>query len=637
MSRFLPQRRLIALAACIPLSLAACGDSSLTGPEAEAESAGPMSAARGGRALTTATDPALAGAVFFLQPIAADAGEPAAFDASLTDVLTFSVCALEAGSCASTLAEFHATDEGAGRLRIDTDDAHYMAVWNQGRSRGSDVRITASIGALALASADMNGGNGAVPIKLRIENHPVIRTRAMRESGASATETAVVLAEEFGLDAEAILDLLFGDVDPYSPKEVGAALRIGLKKNAEETAKLFKKKEVPAEKTGEVLKEEYGYDVQKNVKAMYDAGYTERDVTDVAVDVYGATLEQTVDVLQNAGAKVERLIAATVEKFGASIENAEQKVVAALRTAGVSALIVAEGLRTGLEAGAVRVTELLRQSGFPVNDVTGALVSVFQLGPQNAPLVLQLGGYTAQQIGSVLGPVLGHSAQSAVLMLESLGFTAQEVMDAVRISYELGAETLAAYFRFTGFATSEIAAAFGTIFDMNPQSIADVLDGVGYTAGEIADALRASFGLGAQEVAQLLENAGATAAEIMNAMRDVYNLNAQTAAQVLRNLGFSAKVVAGALGNVYQAGANTVGVILANVGYTTNQVADVLRDVYGWSASQVTNFLDDTLGISQDDIENALAAAGYAAGEIRSAIEGIFGTVGGVFCGIFGC
>ncbi|MFW6201627.1 MAG: hypothetical protein ACOC8B_03550 [Gemmatimonadota bacterium] len=58
--------------------------------------------------------------------------------------------------------------------------------------------------------------------------------------------------------------------------------------------------------------------------------------------------------------------------------------------------------------------------------------------------------------------------------------------------------------------------------------------------------------------------------------------------------------------------------------------------MFGWSAADVVDLPSDGLGYGQDVIEGALSAAGYAAGEIRDAVEDFFGEVGDVFCGIFG-
>ena len=60
--------------------------------------------------------------------------------------------------------------------------------------------------------------------------------------------------------------------------------------------------------------------------------------------------------------------------------------------------------------------------------------------------------------------------------------------------------------------------------------------------------------------------------------------------------------------------------ILHDIGYGATQIAGMMKDVFESTAADVTNFLSNTLGKAEGDIDAALAGANYAAADIHKAL-----------------
>lgn len=203
-------------------------------PAAAAPLAG--SSGRAGQVTEPALEASLAdfGEPFhFLPPLAPEAGDPSRFDASLLDELVVSICRVESSGCTpvKTLTSTSALSE---QLRIGSTSgkpSYYLANWDTASMKlaPSTFRVTVTVARLELGSVDVGPSTyksfgRTWPIKFRIENHPTIRTRVLREGGKGASQVANAIRLEFGLCGDDVASLLAGDLDPFTQQEIELAI-----------------------------------------------------------------------------------------------------------------------------------------------------------------------------------------------------------------------------------------------------------------------------------------------------------------------------------------------------------------------------------------------------------------------------
>jgi hypothetical protein len=575
-----------------------------------------------------AENPDLSAEFRFRSPLAADVGDPNEFDATLTGVLTVTICQVTAGGCSEPLATLNAAGAGPAQLRLG-DDANYMVVWRPSDAvNGEPIRIAVSIGGLTLGSIDQIAGRGAIPIKFSVDRHPVIRVRSLREQGQSATAVAGALLSEFAMGDKDVAQLLFGDVTPYAPLDVGSALRDTFGSTDQRVADLF-----------------FGLDV-----SAADAHAT-------LTEVFEVMLERSATVLDLAGYPLEEIAAAlncsagrpVRERFSKTFEKKTAKQLATV-------------LKVQCKAGSKETSEHLKLIKKPAKEVAAVQKEVYNLEKVAVASELNEVGYAPQETGGALRDVFGSTAQDVASIFFAIDLNADEtylaVSDAFGIAKADAAEVLdkAGYglteltkaVKFTaqeavefakaaGKAAPDVALALFEAFEADAPRAAALLKSVGYKGVEVADALRSKFGVAAQDAAEVLKAVGYTTLEVAGALRDAFSLSAQAAVHVLKVAGFDVNSIASSLSTAFGVAQQNVATLLHNAGFAANTVAAVMKQVFSWDAAQVAAHFKNVLGLGQAAIEGALANAGYTAGQVRSAIEGFFGTVGGIFCGFFGC
>ncbi len=590
------------LALLLLVILTACGDSPL--PTANPPESGSTFAPALAAAVVGQPAPELTDAVFFLQPIGNGSARPTSFDASLEDVLRVQICEWSADACVAVLASFTSDGRGPERLRMSQGESHYLGVWTpsgrDGRA-GGRIRVQAAVGDLVLTALVMERPRGALPVKLYVENHPVIRAQSLREAGTSATFMAQLLVEEFGAD-ERELAVLLARVG-FDADDVATGILGTLPVNSSQLASALVVARFDAEMVAGALSRVMALTGSQIAGAMKDAAFGATDITrgleravglgagaiagslaavDFPVEIIADALNVVLVLAPGAIAGALRFAqfrpTQVVHALSAALGLSDDDIVGAMQSAGHTLVEIGEGLRDRLGRRAEQVLQAFRAST--------------QLSASDAAEVLR----------SVFDP----TAREAARLLSDVGFPVAEVTVALQQRFNQTAGQLTFILRDElGLPLDQVAALIGTAFSMSPSDVATVFRGLGIQAGQVAAAFASH---GADVGGMILANAGYTAIQVGDALRNVYGQAANDAANILRSNG-----------------------------YAPTQIASSLRSVWNLSASQTAGILKDTLGFTQGVIEGALNFAGFSGSEIRNAMEGIFGTVGDVFCGIFGC
>lgn len=163
--------------------------------------------------------------------------DPLGTDTGLLAALTVVICAESGTTCTPRDV---VSSRSPGLAALHQAAGEYLSTWLGGRT-GERLRFTFRAGGLALGTAYATA-NPLIPVLIAfsVDRNPVIRTRVMHRTGASALTVARQLRTEFRLDdrtAEAILfrDLRVGDVTaaavtraalepPYNPADLVAAM-----------------------------------------------------------------------------------------------------------------------------------------------------------------------------------------------------------------------------------------------------------------------------------------------------------------------------------------------------------------------------------------------------------------------------
>ncbi len=136
---------------------------------------------------------------------------------------------LEAVNQETCLTVHVATSGGAapGLGFITLQENRYYMQWHARKSDvGKELWIWFEVAALPVALVQFTPSAPRMyPIKFHIDDHPLLRTRALHAEGLTATEVAHGLIAEFGLSAEQIAGLLLEDDALFPTLQIGRALR----------------------------------------------------------------------------------------------------------------------------------------------------------------------------------------------------------------------------------------------------------------------------------------------------------------------------------------------------------------------------------------------------------------------------
>jgi hypothetical protein len=173
-----------------------------------------------------APTPTADGALHLLPPLNnGPTGDPSQADATLLDSVEVQYCTLTATGCTS-VGEANSVIPGADLLLL-TGTVYTTAFSGtlHGVRDGDRLRVAVRVGGLALGSTQLTADTLAllptstrfsplVPltVSFRIDRNPVVRTRYLHDHGSSATQVAIVLKSEFGLDDATAATVLYNDV-----------------------------------------------------------------------------------------------------------------------------------------------------------------------------------------------------------------------------------------------------------------------------------------------------------------------------------------------------------------------------------------------------------------------------------------
>jgi hypothetical protein len=645
------------------LLLVGCGDSlaptAVRSDPSRPEASSLVVAARTSALALDAGDLDLSGEFRFVAPLTDDAGDPSEFDASLTGVLTVTVCQMTAGGCGQ-LAALNADGSGPQQLRLG-DDANYIVVWKPSdAARGSPIKIAVSIGGLVLGSIERKAGNGAIPIKFSVDRHPVIRVRSLREQGRSSSDVAQQLVSEFALDEEGVAQLLLTDVAPYSVVEVGTALREKLGSTDERVVAIYFGLGVSAADAYRTVTEVFEATVERSAEVLDKAGYPLDQIASVLGCSVQLTARRFTEIFQIKTTK--QLAPVLKEQCKASPKEA----AAHLKSIGKAATEVVDAEKEIYGLDEKQAASALKDAGYTAKEASKAEKEVYNLDELKSASALKDAGYTAKETGGALKETFGSTAEKVATIFAEIDVSADETFSTLTDEFGVVRDESAALLHKVGYKLGEVAKAaqytaeefvlftnaFALEIDFQVQAIVEVLwiefgqsapnvaaflVSTHHTVNEVAGAIRDVFSLDALGTAAALKAGGYSATDIGSALRSKFLLTAAAFAAVFRAIGEGVSVAAEALQAEFGLAAENIATLLRNAGYDPNGIASVLRDRFNWTAVQVAALLKDVFGLSQDDIESALGQAGYTANQVRAAIEGFFGQVGNIFCGIFGC
>ncbi len=232
--------------------------------------------------MNMAPDAAVDSVLNVLPPLGANAGDPDDFDPTLTDFLAVTVCEVETvGGCA-TVREFGPQRHPGGGLDyIKLQNHHYHVNWDVARSDATkEFEIQFAVAGLWIGHIACSPPTGlTVPIKFRIDNHPRIRARVMREQGYDATEITIALRDEFGLSKDEIAAILLAE--DFSRVEIGQAIVVVFDLDEWQAAQWMKGFGCSARETYDVLM--LVFNIQDEIlveRILFAAGYEMEEFID---------------------------------------------------------------------------------------------------------------------------------------------------------------------------------------------------------------------------------------------------------------------------------------------------------------------------------------------------------------------
>ena len=209
--------------------------------------------------------------------------------------MTVSVCVLNGdGDCVIVENYTASSGDDNDRIRLKSlvdgqevnDNFYYVDWWPSEADVGKYFEIHFAVAELEAGLIRYAPGSpDMIPIKFRIDKHPMIRARVLFESRFTATETAGVLSDEFGLDATQTAQVLSDE--GYGSADIGESLRDVFSLQEQETVQILDSLGCSVVDIGRVLKDVYGMDNQNAVALLKSEGFSEADTIKVLNDVYG--------------------------------------------------------------------------------------------------------------------------------------------------------------------------------------------------------------------------------------------------------------------------------------------------------------------------------------------------------------
>ncbi|MDH3223775.1 MAG: hypothetical protein OEO23_08665, partial [Gemmatimonadota bacterium] len=345
------------------------------------------------------------------------------------------------------------------------------------------------------------------------------------------------------------------------------------------------------------------------VSALKSAGFGAGATGDWLLDVLGKTEEAAGILLANAGHEVEGVGDWLLGRFEAIGDNALGK------TAGV-----------------------LRKTVYAFDNVANWIFDKADQVESKAAAVFKFAGYTASQAVEFFHNSLGRTADKIGGFLAGAGYGAVETAQALVVkanatvelvatmleaAYDLSAAQAAAVFAEIGSAASEVGDALVSIFDQTVGDAAALLGQAGFTVGDAAEWIFNGLGTSGQEAleqtAQVLHDAfsdlQAELQWLSDKSREIHELQSAIIEGFLgagKAGGYSAEESGPFAQAQFNLPAVDVGEYLAGAGYAAGEVASALTTM-GASAIEIGESLVSGFGESLESVAAILKANGFDA------------------------
>jgi hypothetical protein len=238
-------------------------------------------------------------------------------------------------------------------IQLDDLNLLYRVDWQvANQDIGEPFEVHFAVAGLRLGFASHTPDRaGAVPIRFRVDNHPLIRAWVLHEQGRSATEVAQVLVEEFNCSVSGLWVVL---------REAG----------------------LDVVEFGEMLRDLYEIDAQGAAQVMKSVGLSAFEAGLVLRDVYGQNAAAVAMILYDVGYPIADVIAAVEELFG------------------VDATFIGLFLKYHLGLDAVHAARTLKDTGhYQIHQVYEVLVNVYGVANwEDARQILLDAGYSDEEI-----------------------------------------------------------------------------------------------------------------------------------------------------------------------------------------------------------------------------------------------
>lgn len=353
-------------------------------------------------------------------------------DRSLLAFVRVTVCRVEGEACPVVREYTGASHErgagGPGDRQGDIVLGHgaYHAVWHVGHDdAGRSFGISFDVAGLVLGRVDISPRTPRTfPIRFLVEPSPRVRARAMHAGGASASEIAAALLDEFGLAPGQVATVLVEEA--FDAAEIAQALRWAFHLDAFGVAQTLAQAGFGAVPVGVALRDVFGLDGPEAAQILKDVGFPATGVGAALRDAFALEAVPAATVLREVGFPAMEVALALLEVFGLDAGAAAW----ALRAAGFAAGEIGGALRDVYGLDAAGVATALRAAGFTAAEVATVLKDVLGLGPLPAAQALEAAGYGAEDVYEVLRSVFGLNEAAAWAIVEQLGYDPEEIFQA---------------------------------------------------------------------------------------------------------------------------------------------------------------------------------------------------------------
>lgn len=308
------------------------------------------------------------------------------------------------------------------------------------------------------------------------------------------------------------------DINPVAPPEI-----IPLNEQLDNrSAELFNAG-VPAVQAADSLTAEFEFDNIEILKSLYQAGYTESDISEIVHLFFGYDPRSAEQVLlsvlsDETKAQIAELI---LKEYVPELKlNREDlKYFIALIPVIEKQINILKDL---YENPPDRIAALLNELKENIYTVIQILREKFALDEAAVKEIMKNTGLSAEQIAGILKGLFNYTKSEVHQYLQNSGFTLIEILNALRTAFHLTIEQLSQY--------------LDEDLNYGEQDRLSILRELQYSYKQIAVLLTGYYKYTVVEVVSRLKDIDASAAEAGQILRDLFNLTAPEITDLLKDL-----------------------------------------------------------------------------------------------------